>query len=111
MSVVRGREARLKAEHGELYPGLKPGVWTPVEKLLRHVTDLIHQDRSRSGVITGQRLLHEDHFEYRGTSARPEGLPDGSTRLSDAGADPIELPGTPGRPSELEARRSRGRRK
>ena len=63
----------------------------PVEKLLRHVTELIHQDRSRSGVITGQRLLHEDHFEYRGTSARPEGLPAGSTRLSDAGAEPTEL--------------------
>ena len=93
MSRARGREARLKAEYAGLYPGLTPGVWTPVEKLLRHVTELLHQDRSRSGIITGRRLLHEDHFEFRGTSARPEGLPAGSTRLSDAGAEPTELPG------------------
>jgi hypothetical protein len=90
MTPQRGREARLKAEHAELYPGLEPGVWLPVETLLRYVTDLIYQDRSKAGVITGKRLLHEEHFEYRGTSARPEGLPAGWTRLSDSGADPHE---------------------
>lgn len=61
-------------------------MWMPVEKLLSLVTELIHKDRSRSGVITGPRLLHDDHFEYRGSSARPEGLPDGYTRLSDSSA-------------------------
>ena len=90
MGKPRGREARLKKEHVELYPGLTPGVWTPVEKLIQHVTDLIHKDRSRSGIITGRRLLHEDHFEYRGSSARPDGLPEGSTRLSDSGTEPGE---------------------
>jgi len=110
MGAGRGREARLKAEHAGLYPGLKPGIWTPVEKLLRHVTELIHQDRSRSGVITGRRLLHEDHFEYRGTSARPEGLPAGSTRLSDAGAEPAELQGGPGLLSEHGSVKRKGRR-
>jgi hypothetical protein len=90
----RGREARLKKEHAELYPGLTPGVWIPVEKLLQHVTDLIHKDRTRSGIITGRRLLHQDHFEYRGSSARPAGLPEGSTRLSDSGAEPSERAGS-----------------
>jgi hypothetical protein len=88
MTAKRGREGRLKPEHAALYPGLKPGVWLPVETLLQHVTDLIHQDRSKSGIVTGPRLLREEHFEYRGTSARPEGLPAGSTRLSDSGAEP-----------------------
>jgi hypothetical protein len=88
MTAKRGREGRLKPEHAELYPGLQPGVWLPVETLLRHVTDLIYQDRSKAGVITGTRLLLEEHFEYRGTSARPGGLPAGATRLSDSGADP-----------------------
>jgi hypothetical protein len=60
----------------------------PVELALRQVTDLIHGDRSKSGVITGGRLLRDEHFEFRGTSVRPEGLPQGSTRLSDAGAEP-----------------------
>jgi hypothetical protein len=86
----RGREARLKPEHAALYPGLEPGVWLPVETLLRYVTDLIYQDRAKSGVITGNRLLHDEHFEYRGSSARPEGLPAGWTRLSDSIADPQE---------------------
>jgi hypothetical protein len=33
-------------------------------------------------------LLHQDHFDYRGNSVRPEGLPSGRTRLSDSGAEP-----------------------
>ena len=90
MSTPRGREARLRTEYSGLYPELKAGVWMPVERLLRQVTDLIHKDRSKSGVITGRRLLHDDHFEYRGTSARPEGLPEGNTRLSDSGAEPSQ---------------------
>jgi len=84
----RGREARLRPEFARLYPGLEPEVWMPVEKLLRHITDLIHEDRSRSGVITGGRFLHDEHFEYRGATARPDGLPSRSTRLSDSGAEP-----------------------
>jgi hypothetical protein len=90
MTTKRGREARLRPEYAGLYPGLEPGVWLPVETLLRYVADLIYQDRSKSGVITGNRLLHQEHFEYRGTSARPEGLPPGWTRLSDSGVDPQE---------------------
>jgi hypothetical protein len=88
MTQQRGREARLRTEHAQLYPGIEPGVWMPVESLLRHITDLIHHDPFKAGVITGTRLLHQEHFEYRGSSARPEGLPEGSTRLSDSGAEP-----------------------
>jgi hypothetical protein len=96
MSATRGREAKLKAEYAGLYPELEPGVWIPVEKLLGYITELIHQDRSRSGIITGDRLLREEHFDYRGASVRPAGLPAGSTRLSDSGAAPdptLEAPG------------------
>ena len=88
MSTPRGRQARLKTEYAGLYPGLRSGIWMPVEKLLQLVTDLIRKDRTKSGVITGRRLLHDDHFEYRGTSARPEGLPKDHTRLSDSSAEP-----------------------
>ena len=96
MGAARGREGRLKAEYAGLYSGVKAGVWIPVEQLLHQVTELLHQDRSRSGLITGPRLLHDDHFDYRGKSARPEGLPAGSTRLSDSGAAPVESLGTSG---------------
>ena len=88
MSAPRGREARLRKQFAQLYAGIDAGVWMPVERALRQVTDLIHKDRSKSGVITGGRLLRDEHFEFRGASARPVGLPEGSTRLSDAGAEP-----------------------
>jgi hypothetical protein len=88
MPQKRGREAKLKSEYASLYAGIEPGVWMPVEDLLRHITELIHEDRSKAGVITGTRLLHQDHFDYRGSSTRPQGLPAGSTRLSDSGAEP-----------------------
>jgi hypothetical protein len=88
MTTPRGREGKLKPQHASLYPGLKPGVWLPVETLIRHVTDLIQKDPAKSSSITGPRLLHQEHFEYRGNSVRPEGLPQRMTRLSDAGADP-----------------------
>jgi hypothetical protein len=92
MNAKRGREGRLKPQHASLYPGLEPGVWLPVETLIRHVTELIHQEPSRSRTITGTRLLHQEHFEYRGVSERPEGLPPSSSRLSDAGDEPSGLP-------------------
>lgn len=88
MTVARGREARLRKEHAEFYPGIEPGIWIPVEKLLRYVTDLIHRDPSKSGIITGRRLLREEHFDYRGATPRPPGLPEHASRLSDAGAAP-----------------------
>jgi len=87
-----------------LYPGLQSGVWLPVETLIRHVTELIHKDPSRSRQITGTRLLHQVHFEYRGASARPDGLPSGSTRLSDSGTEPTESPA--GRKPEGERERT-----
>ncbi len=88
MTRERGREARLKPDFAYLYPGIDAGTWTPVETLLNRVVTLLYGDRSKSGVITGERLLREDHFEFRGSSPRPEGLPADLTRLSDSAAEP-----------------------
>jgi hypothetical protein len=93
MGTLRGREARLRKQFASLYGSIDPGVWTPVETLLRQVTDIVHGDRSKSGVITGERLLLDEHFEFRGASPRPEGLPRESSRMSDAGAEPDTPPG------------------
>jgi hypothetical protein len=106
MTASRGREGRLKPQHASLYPGLAPGVWIPVETLIRHVTDLIHRDPSRSRTITGPRLLHQDHFEYRGSSSRPEGLPPTMSRMSDAGTEPDQL-GPPPHQFDPNARHTR----
>jgi hypothetical protein len=98
----RGREARLRPAFDYLYPDIEPGTWQPVEVLIHRVVTMLYGDRSRSGVITGERLLREDHFEFRGTSPRPAGLPPELSRLSDAGTEPDRAR------RELEARRPSG---
>lgn len=88
MPEARGREARLRPDFDYLYPDIEPGVWQPVEVLINRVVAMLYGDRSRSGVITGARLLRDDHFEFRGSSPRPAGLPPDLSRLSDAGTEP-----------------------
>ncbi len=88
MNESRGREARLRPEFDYLYPDIEPGTWQPVEVLIHRVVTMLYGDRSRSGVITGERLLRDDHFEFRGASPRPAGLPPELSRLSDTGTAP-----------------------
>jgi hypothetical protein len=88
VTSARGREARLRSEFEYLYPDLEAGKWLPVETLIHQVVTMLYGDRSKSGVITGERLLRDDHFEFRGVSPRPAGLPEESSRLSDASTDP-----------------------
>ena len=84
MGDTRGREARLKPEFTELYPGLAPDTWMPIEALLRHVATLLYTRRAEPEAITGERLIREEHFEFRGHSDRPDGLPATQSRLSDS---------------------------
>ena len=103
MTENRGREARLRPEFDYLYPELKPGAWLPVETLIGHVVNLLYGDRSQSAVITAERLLRDDHFEFRGASPRPPGLPADLSRLSDASAEPkprrsVDSPAKPTKP-------------
>ena len=70
MGTPRGREARLRKQFAPLYGGIDPGVWTPVETLLRQVTDMVHSDRTKSGVITGERLLRDELAHRLGSKTR-----------------------------------------
>jgi hypothetical protein len=90
----RGRQARLRPDFDYLYPGIAANTWFPVEQLLHDVVTLLYGAGSNSGAITGERLLREDHFEFRGSSPRPKGLPLNRSRMSDSGA----LPGSDKRP-------------
>jgi hypothetical protein len=87
-SEPRGREARLRTDFDYLYPGVQANTWFPVERLIHDVVTLLYGDGSKSGVVTGERLLREDHFEFRGSSPRPPGLPPDRSRMSDSGALP-----------------------
>jgi hypothetical protein len=89
MTESRGRQARLKPGLGKLYPGLEAGAWRTVEDLLRHVAILVDKRLADPRTITGERLLREDHFEFRGDSARPEGWPVDLSRMADAAAPPV----------------------
>jgi hypothetical protein len=102
VSEPRGREARLLPAFDYLYPDIEPGVWQPVEVLIHQVVTMLYGDRSRSGVITGDRLLRDDHFEFRGSSPRPTGLPAHLSRMSDAGAEPdrVHRDAEPRQPNE-----------
>jgi hypothetical protein len=61
------REARLRPEFAELYPTLAPGVWLPASDLGRQLL-LWHLALGRSP--QGERLMSEEHFEFRGGGQR-----------------------------------------
>jgi hypothetical protein len=76
------REARLKPEYAELYPTLTPGQWEPAARvaeavlarlLLLEISDTPIQDR----------VLPEQHFDFRGETRSGTSAVQGKTRSSD----------------------------
>jgi hypothetical protein len=58
------REARLRPEFAQLYPGLTPGRWEPASRIAEAVLAnvLLHE----MGDAPLQGRLDEAHFEFRG---------------------------------------------
>jgi hypothetical protein len=81
------REARLKGEYADEYPGLTPGIWIPATELARKLIERAHA-RRREGRHT--RTFDPTHFEFRGgpTGARPRGS---RTRKTDCPAPLLSL--------------------
>jgi hypothetical protein len=50
----------LRPEFAALYPGLTPGVWEIAATVAEHLLMRL------GGVPPGERLLPEEHFEFRG---------------------------------------------
>jgi len=76
------REARLKPEFADLYPALTPGQWEPAARVAEAVlTRLLLLEISEAPLQ--DRVLREEHFEFRGES--PDGAPraSGSARTAD----------------------------
>jgi hypothetical protein len=62
------REARLKPEFAEQYPGLVPGVWHPAASIAAY---LLTRQRTLGGadpLAPPARAIPTDHFEFRGGS-------------------------------------------
>lgn len=62
------REARLKPEFAHLYPELPAGRWLPASEV--GATILMSQLRASRPPSLGERLLPEEHFEFRGGAHR-----------------------------------------
>ena len=59
------REARLRPDFADQYPGIEPGVWFIAATLAEH----LHLRRARESEgepPSGPRTLSADHFEFRG---------------------------------------------
>lgn len=73
------REARLKPEHADEYPGIEPGVWISAAMMAEKLVERVHA-RRRLSLYT--RTFDPHHFEFRGgpTTRRPANA---RTRITD----------------------------
>jgi hypothetical protein len=59
------RQARLRIEFAALYPGLEPGVWQDAAVLAEQMLTE-HLLRPSPGYMLSERVLAQEHFEFRG---------------------------------------------
>ena len=83
MTTGRGREARIRPQYRELYQQLDARDWKPVEAILDGFAALPVELRASARNDPGSRLLPDEHFEFRGSSSRPEGFPPRLSRVTD----------------------------
>lgn len=75
------RQARLKPEWAERYPGLQPGCWLPASVVAQYLLGRV-LDMPNPAPALLQRLMNDLHFEFQGGERRPT-TPDPGTRLAD----------------------------
>jgi hypothetical protein len=63
------REARLRPQYASLYPALEAGTWQPASAIGRQ---LLLWHLTIPNPPEGERLMSEEHFEFRGGSRRNE---------------------------------------
>jgi hypothetical protein len=75
------REARLRPEYADLYPTLTPGQWEPAARIAEAVlARLLLLEISEAPLQ--DRVLREEHFEFRGET--PEAGPGAAGRARSA---------------------------
>jgi hypothetical protein len=73
MREFPGREARLKPEFAHLYPPLEADRWEPAGVVADRMVSWLLRQRD-GGYVAPHRVLHPDHFEFRGSLERiPQG--------------------------------------
>lgn len=76
------REARLRPEWANLYPGLAAGVWMVAAQLVPLV--LRHRLQDKPSWEFTRRILVDEHFEFRGGRPRDATWSGVLTRVEDA---------------------------
>lgn len=79
----RRRQARLRQEYADRYPGIPCQEWRPVAEMIDSVMSARLREGRRSGDLLRARELDDRHFEFRGGYHRPPGR---HTRLMDVDA-------------------------
>lgn len=80
--IMAVREARLRPEWAHLYPGLEAGVWTVAAQLVPLV--LRHRLQGQPSWEFTQRILVDEHFEFRGGRERDRSWSGILSRVEDA---------------------------
>jgi hypothetical protein len=63
------REARLRPEYANVYPGIQPGVWLAATTLGQQ---LLLWHLATANAPQGERVMDDEHFEFRGGRARAD---------------------------------------
>lgn len=74
------REARLRPQYASLYPALEAGTWQPASAIGRQ---LLLWHLTVPTAPQGERLMSEEHFEFRGGSRRETAETNARTRHAD----------------------------
>jgi hypothetical protein len=74
------REARLRPQYASLYPALEAGTWQPASAIGRQ---LLLWHLTSPTPPQGERLMSEEHFEFRGGSRRETAEAGARTRRAD----------------------------
>ncbi len=89
------RQVRVRAPFAGLYPELPMGHWATAGGIALRVAARIWRDHGVNAVVS-DRLLPEEHFEFRGGTSREPAWEGSPERLSDGGE-----PGYAGRSHDL----------
>jgi hypothetical protein len=76
------REARLRSEWSDLYPGIRSDVWYVAAELVPQV--LRHRLQGTTTWEFTRRILVDDHFEFRGGRPRDNSWTGILSRVEDA---------------------------
>jgi hypothetical protein len=82
------RRARLRPEYAELYPRIASGIWLSARGAAHAVRRELMQRKPHE--LTGERLLPDEHFDFRGGRSEPGRGTERRTRTTDC-LDVIEL--------------------